>query len=89
MRDSKPPPLRPEEVQRVLGQLVPLTRDTQIVLVGGQALAFWSARFADSSGEIEAVTSKDIDFEGNADAARRARPSLTSCGASSRSRVSS
>lgn len=43
MRDSKPPPLRPEEVQRVLGQLVPLIQDTQIVLVGGQALAFWSA----------------------------------------------
>jgi len=71
MQEAKPP-LRVEEVERVLGLLAPLTESAQIVLVGGQALAFWSARFAEPAGEISAVASKDIDFEGSADAARRA-----------------
>jgi hypothetical protein len=66
------PPLRSEEVRRVISALAPLTRKTDIVLIGGQALAFWSARFADPSGEISVVASKDIDFEGSADAARTA-----------------
>jgi hypothetical protein len=64
------PPLRSEEVRRVIGALAPLTRKTEIVLVGGQALAFWSARFTEKSGEISVVASKDIDFEGSADSAR-------------------
>lgn len=71
MQEAKPP-LRTEEVERVLGLLAPLSESAQIVLVGGQALAFWSARFAEPSGEINVVASKDIDFEGSADAARRA-----------------
>ena len=66
------PPLRSEEVRRVITALAPLTRKTDIVLIGGQALAFWSARFAEPSGEISVVASKDIDFEGSADAARTA-----------------
>jgi hypothetical protein len=64
------PPLSSEEVRRVISTLAPLTRKTEIVLVGGQALAFWSARFAEQSGEIRVVASKDIDFEGSSDAAR-------------------
>jgi hypothetical protein len=64
------PPLRSEEVRRVIGALAPLTEKTEIVLVGGQALAFWSAHFAEQSGESSVVASKDIDFEGSADAAR-------------------
>lgn len=71
MQEAKPP-LQAEEVQRVLGLLEPLTRKGQIVLVGGQALAFWSARFAEPEGEIRVVASKDIDFEGSAASARRA-----------------
>jgi hypothetical protein len=67
---AAPPPLRSEEVRRVISALAPLTRKTEIVLVGGQALAFWSARFAEQSGEISVVASKDIDFEGSGDAAR-------------------
>jgi hypothetical protein len=70
MQEAKPP-LRPEEVQRVLGDLEPLIRDAQVILVGGQALAFWSGRLR-AAGEIDIVTSKDIDFEGTADAARLA-----------------
>jgi hypothetical protein len=68
--EAAKPPLRTEEVQRVLSLLAPLTQKTEIVLVGGQALAFWSARFAEPAGEISVVTSKDIDFEGSAGAAR-------------------
>lgn len=64
------PPLRPEEVQRVLGLLAPLTRDTRIVLVGGQALAFWSTRFAGLAEGVGVITSKDIDFEGSSADAR-------------------
>jgi hypothetical protein len=71
MQEAKPP-LRAEEVQRVLGLLEPLSQKAQIVLVGGQALAFWSARFAEPEGEISVVASKDIDFEGSADSARLA-----------------
>jgi hypothetical protein len=66
------PPLRAEEVQRILALLKPLSAEAQIVLVGGQALAFWSARFAEPRGEISVVASKDIDFEGSADSARLA-----------------
>lgn len=69
MEEAKPP-LRVDEVERVIGLLSPLSESAQIVLVGGQALAFWSARFAEASGEIHAVSSKDIDFEGSADSAR-------------------
>ncbi len=71
MQEAKPP-LRVEEVQRVLGLLGPLSEKAQIVLVGGQALAFWSARFAEPDGEVRVVASKDIDFEGSADSARLA-----------------
>src|SRR5262249_31366428 len=66
------PPLRSEEVLRVISALAPLTRKGEIILVGGQALAFWSTRFADLLGEVTVVASKDIDFEGSADAARTA-----------------
>jgi hypothetical protein len=71
MQEAKPP-LRTDEVERVLGLLRPLTESTRVVLVGGQALAFWSARFSEPAGEISVVASKDIDFEGSADSARRA-----------------
>lgn len=70
--EAASPPLRSEEVRRVIGVLAPLTQETDIVLVGGQALAFWSARLVDPSGEISVVASRDIDFEGSADAARTA-----------------
>jgi hypothetical protein len=63
MQEAKPP-LRAEEVQRVLSLLEPLSDKAQIILVGGQALAFWSARFAEPRGEISVVASKDIDSRG-------------------------
>jgi hypothetical protein len=68
------PPLRHEEVQRILGLLEPLSADRSIVLVGGQAVAFWTRFLQEHSSEIAALaplTSKDIDFEGSARAVRR------------------
>jgi hypothetical protein len=65
MQEAKPP-LRVEEVERILGLLTPLSESAQIVLVGGQALAFWSARFAEPSGEFGPLASKDIDFSAGA-----------------------
>lgn len=68
------PPLRPEEVRRILRELAPLSEERRIILVGGQAVAFWAAFFElkPRSSEREIFTSKDIDFEGAARSARRA-----------------
>lgn len=61
-----PPPLTPAEASVVLQQLGDLT--SRIVLVGGQALAFWAARYADRFQPPGPVNSKDIDFCGLSDA---------------------
>jgi hypothetical protein len=69
------PPLRHEEVQRVLRQLGPLTDDRSIVLIGGQAVAFWMRFLSAQSEELDGMdplTSKDIDFEGSSRAVKRA-----------------
>ncbi len=68
------PPLAYEEVQRILTQLEPLTASRAIVLVGGQAVAFWTRFLQERSSEIAALAplaSKDIDFEGSARAVQR------------------
>ncbi len=67
------PPLRHEEVQRVLRVLEPLTIDRRVVLVGGQAVAFWMrflARRCEELALADPITSKDIDFEGSAKSVR-------------------
>jgi len=69
------PPLSHEEVQRILRQLQPLIAERRVVLVGGQAVAFWMRLLRPRSKELarrEPLTSKDIDFEGSAQAVRRA-----------------
>ncbi|MGC2372998.1 MAG: hypothetical protein WA484_03895 [Solirubrobacteraceae bacterium] len=69
------PPLRDAEVARILGLLEPLSDDRSIVLVGGQAVTFWTRFLGERSSEVGALTpmaSKDIDFEGSARAVRRA-----------------
>lgn len=69
------PPLTYEEVRRVLHLLEPLLADRRIVLVGGQAVAFWGRYLAPRSLELTAfgvLTSKDIDFEGSARSVTRA-----------------
>lgn len=61
-----PPPLTPAEAGVVLQQLGDLT--SRIVLVGGQALAFWAARYTDRFQSPGPVNSKDIDFCGQIEA---------------------
>ena len=68
------PPLAYEEVRRILRLLEPLSATRSIVLVGGQAVAFWTRFFEETSSEIAAfapLASKDIDFEGGARAVQR------------------
>ncbi len=69
------PPLPHEEVERILRTLEPLSVERRIVVVGGQAVAFWM-RFLGPKTRVPALadplTSKDIDFEGSARAARQA-----------------
>jgi hypothetical protein len=72
---SVKPPLADAEVLRVLKVLEPLADDRAVVLVGGQAVAFWTRFLQDSSSELAALAplgSKDIDFEGDARSVRRA-----------------
>jgi hypothetical protein len=69
------PPLRHEEVQRILRLLDPLIDERRIVLIGGQAVAFWMRFLAPASSELDSIrplTSKDIDFEGGSQAVKRA-----------------
>jgi hypothetical protein len=68
-------PLPDEEVLRILRVLQPAVEDHRIVLVGGQAVAFWQQflqRHSKDLALVEPLTSKDIDFEGSQRAVRRA-----------------
>lgn len=66
-------PLSNEEVERVLLLLGPLTADRSVVLVGGQAVAYWGVLgVSDRMPALAPLTSKDIDFAGSARAARHA-----------------
>ena len=70
---AEKPPLRPEEVRRILRDLRPLSEERRIILVGGQAVAFWAVFFEMAGdAEEELFTSSDIDFEGAPRSARRA-----------------
>lgn len=70
---SAVPPLRPAEVRRILRELEPLSAERRIILVGGQAVAFWASFLGVERGDEERLfTSKDIDFEGAARSARKA-----------------
>lgn len=68
------PPLRPEEVQRILRLIEPAIAEQRIVLVGGQAVAFWQRYLHPHSTDprlAAPLTSKDIDFEGSSRAVRK------------------
>lgn len=74
------PPLTQAEVLRILGLLEPLAEDRSIVLIGGQAVAFWVRFLQEHSPELAALAplaSKDIDFEGDARSVRRAAELLS------------
>jgi hypothetical protein len=67
-------PLSNAEVERILAALAPIADEHSAVLVGGQAVAFWG-RFLgvlEAMPELAPLLSKDIDFEGTSEAARRA-----------------
>lgn len=68
----KEPPLRPEEMQRVLVQLESLVSERRVVLVGGQAVAFWAEYLSRPGLRLPVVATKDIDFEGARTIAERA-----------------
>jgi hypothetical protein len=69
------PPLKQSEVRRVLRLLAPLSEDKRIILVGGQAVAWW-ARYLRPRGAglpvANVLASKDLDFEGGITAAKQA-----------------
>ncbi len=69
-----PPPLRLEEAQRIIARIEEIVRERRVVLVGGQAVAIWTAylhrRLTDRL--IAQVVSSDLDFLGNADDVQRA-----------------
>jgi hypothetical protein len=71
---AQKPPLSPSEVERILRELEPLSRERRIILIGGQAVAVWAAFFKLESGPSQAnlFTSEDIDFEGAQRSARAA-----------------
>lgn len=60
------PPLTPAETREVLRRLGDLTN--RIVLVGGQALAFWVEHYTDRIATSGPVSSRDIDFGGTKEA---------------------
>jgi hypothetical protein len=72
--EAELPPLTPAETRVVLRKLGDLTED--IVLVGGQALAFWAERYSSRFVLSGPVNSKDIDFGGHRDAAAIAAAKL-------------
>lgn len=66
---QRPPPLTYEEIVAVLQKLDRLPA----VLVGGQALNFWAEEYVDTEPQLRPqlpLTSKDIDFQGDHDAAK-------------------
>ncbi|HUA11305.1 MAG TPA: hypothetical protein VMA83_04815 [Solirubrobacteraceae bacterium] len=71
------PPLQHAEARRIISLLQPLSDERRIILVGGQAVAFWE-RFLEplyghaDRDDSEWLASKDIDFEGSARSALRA-----------------
>jgi len=58
------PPLTIEDTKEIIARLGDLNED--IVLIGGQAVNFWSARYAERNAVLDAAprTSADIDFAG-------------------------
>ena len=65
------PQLGPLDVEVVLVERGDVVE--HIVLVGGQAVNFWAERYSESDSALREkapFTSKDIDFQGDADAVR-------------------
>jgi hypothetical protein len=68
-------PLSLEEAERIIARLDDVVREPNVVLIGGQAVAIWTAYLQSrlTDGLLAAhVVSGDIDFLGNGDDAQRA-----------------
>lgn len=70
------PPLPKEVLQEIIHHASP---SGGAFLVGGQALNFWADRYSGAAPELDSYgpyTSKDVDFFGTVDAARKLATSL-------------
>ncbi len=69
-----PPPLSLAEAERIIARLEDVVRGRRVVLVGGQAVAIWTAYLQSClTGLVpEQVVSRDIDFLGDAEDVRLA-----------------
>lgn len=69
-------PLSYEEALRILRELHELSEQHRIVVIGGQAVALWYRQLSElgflPGDELEALTSKDIDFRGSRQSVQRA-----------------
>jgi hypothetical protein len=77
--DASPLPLSLAKAERIIALLEDVVRERSVVLIGGQAVAIWTAYLQSrlTNGLVAAhVVSGDIDFLGNADDARRAAKML-------------
>jgi hypothetical protein len=72
------PPFDLEEVHALLARMRDVVSDRHVVLVGGQALAFWAAQIApyDATAAAAISSSVDIDFQARPSDARRAAAQL-------------
>ena len=77
--DAAPLPLSLAEAERIIVLLEDVVRERSVVLIGGQAVAIWTAHLESrlTDGLVPAhVVSGDIDFLGNGDDAQRAATML-------------
>jgi len=69
------PPLNLDEAEQIIARLEALIRERRVVLVGGQAVAIWTAQLESrmqGALNTELVASRDIDLLGNASDLRQA-----------------
>lgn len=65
MSSAAPPPITPADVTELLRRIGELSQ--HVVLVGGQALAFWREHYGARISVTDPINSKDIDFGGERD----------------------
>lgn len=62
---SEPPPLAADEAERLVALVAPAAAQHDLVLIGGQAVAFWQAQLQEylPAAYRAVIASKDLDFE--------------------------
>jgi hypothetical protein len=72
---ESPPPLSLAEAERIITRIEEIVSERRVVLVGGQAVALWTAHLQSrlmDTGMAAQVVSNDLDFLGNAEDTRMA-----------------